>query len=260
MEKKKVKCALVTIMTVMALLTITLVIVYVVYPNKIRRLLILASSNMEIFVDRLKGRPYTVEGYDGIDVSKHNGVIKWDEVAKNENVKFVYIKATEGKNHTDRRYSWNIRDARKAGLKVGSYHFFTSSGSATAQFAHFSTVVRKEEQDLIPVLDVEASGIKGKWNDKQLQDSIWTFLNLAKKHYGKYPIIYSNEHFYNHQLGHVFDDLYLFIANYKSRPRLMGRGKHNIWQYTERGHLKGIGEYVDLNRLDNGMTVENLMW
>lgn len=258
--RKTLKYSLATFMAIVVLLGITLGIVYAVYPNMIRRLLISASSTMDIFVDRLEGQPYTMEGYDGIDVLKHNGVIKWDEVAKNEKVKFVYIKATEGGNLTDLRYKRNIREARKAGLKVGSYHFFTSRSSATAQFVHFSKAVNKEEQDLIPVLDVEASGINGKWSDRQLQDSVWAFLRLAKKHYGKYPILYTNEHFYNHELAHAFDQLFLFIANYQSRPSLRGRGNHNIWQYTERGHLKGIGEYVDLDRLDNGMTVDDLMW
>ena len=32
----------------------------------------------------------------GIDVSKYQGKIKWERVAKNKKVKFVYIRATEG--------------------------------------------------------------------------------------------------------------------------------------------------------------------
>lgn len=260
MSKNAFKKVLAAVGAIMVLLGMVLGIVYVLYPNKIRSILRTASSRVDVFVDRLKGKPYTEGVYDGIDVSKHNGVIRWNEVAKNEKVKFVYIKATEGKSHTDHRYRRNITEARKAGLRVGSYHFFTSRSSATEQFAHFSRVAKKEEQDLIPVLDVEESGIKGCWSDEQLQDSVWVFMRLAKKHYGKYPILYCNEHFYNHELGHAFDKLFLFIANYQSRPSLRGSGKHNIWQFTEKGHLKGIGEYVDLNRLENGMTVEDLMW
>ena len=241
------------------LIGVVLCVAYTLYPHKVRRLLGVVSSKTDIFIDRLRGVPYTKDRYDGIDVSKHNGVIKWNEVAKDKNVKFVYIKATEGKNHTDCRYRHNIREARKAGLNVGSYHFFTSRSSATEQFIHFSKVAKKEEQDLIPVLDIEASGIKGRWSGQQLQDSVWVFLRLAKKHYGQYPIIYSNEHFYRCELDHAFDRFYLFIANYQGQPQLGGRGKHNVWQYTEKGHLKGIGEYVDLNRLENGMTIEKLM-
>ena len=145
------------------------------------------------------------------------------------------------------------------GLKVGSYHFFTSKASAIAQFQHFKSVVRKSEQDLLPVLDVEEHGIKGRWEGKQLQDSVRVFAELVKKHYGKYPIIYSNEHFYNNELGHNFNNYYLFIANYNSAPSVGGSGKHNIWQYSEHGHLHGIGERVDLNRFNNGTTISDLM-
>ena len=62
--------------------------------------------------------------YDGIDVSKHNGNINWQQVAEDKNIKFVYIKATEGFSIVDSKYKKNLREARATGLKVGSYHFF----------------------------------------------------------------------------------------------------------------------------------------
>lgn len=242
------------------LVGIVLGVMYAVNPYKIKRLLGLVRSNASAntYVDRLKGTPFTTAGYDGIDVSKHNGIIKWGVVAKNKKVKFVYIKATEDKGHVDRLYRRNVTQARKNGLKVGSYHFFTSRNSVSEQFLHFSKVVKKNEQDLIPVLDIEESGINGKWEGKQLRDSVWKFAELVKNHYGKYPIIYSNESYYNNELCHAFDRLILFIANYQNRPRMKGHGKCNIWQYSERGHLKGIGEFVDLSRLQNGTTIRDL--
>ena len=102
---------------------IMLGIVYVVNPYKVKRLLGLVTSVSNVFVDRLKGKPYSQDDYDGIDVSRNNGVIKWSEVAKNKRIKFVFIKATEGKGYVDPYYRRNIAEARKAGLKVGSYHF-----------------------------------------------------------------------------------------------------------------------------------------
>lgn len=111
---------------------------------------------------------------------------------------------------------------------------------------------------MIPVLDIEESGINGKWEGEQLRDSVWRFAELVKKHYGMYPIIYSNESFYKNEMAHAFDRLVLFVANYQNRPRMKGRGKCNIWQYSERGHLHGIGEFVDLNRLLNGTTIRDL--
>lgn len=254
--KKKL---LIGFVVVVVLTAIVLGIMYVVNPYKVKRWFRKASVP-DVFIDRLRGKPYSNSDYDGIDVSKHNGVIKWDEVAKDKRVKYVFVRATVGKGKVDSRYRRNIKGARKAGLKVGSCHFFTSQSSATAQFLHFKSVVKKGEQDLIPVLDVEEKGINGRWEGQQLADSVKVFADLVKKHYGKYPIIYSNEHFYNHEMGHQFNRYFLFIANYhRYAPHVKGDGKHNIWQYSEHGHLRGIGEYVDLSRLMNGTTIQDLM-
>ncbi len=256
--KKGVKYALLSLGGLIAAVIIVFGVMYAVNPGKVKRLLGMAMSMTDVFVDRLKGQPYSKDDYDGIDVSRNNGVIKWHEVAKDKKIQFVFIKATEGKGYVDPHYRRNITMARKEGLKVGSYHFFTSKSSATAQFLHFMSVVKKSEQDLIPVLDVEELGIKGKWEGEQLQDSVRVFAEFVKKHYGKYPIIYTNEHFYNKELGHQFNRYYLFVANYKSSPSVHGDGKHNIWQFSKRGHLHGIGERVDLNRLTEGTKVEDL--
>lgn len=67
---------------------------------------------------------------------------------------------------------------------------------------------------------MEEKGIQGRWKGRQLQDSIQVFADLVKKHYGKYPIIYSNESFYNKEMGAKFNRYYLFIANYNSRNPL----------------------------------------
>ena len=56
--------------------------------------------------------------FDGIDVSKHQGVINWETLRKNPKIKYVYIKATEGSNLVDENYRTNIQNARKAGFKV----------------------------------------------------------------------------------------------------------------------------------------------
>ena len=109
------------------------------------------------------------------------------------------------------------------------------------------------------MLDVEEDGIKGKWQGRQLQDSVRVFAELVKKHYGKYPIIYSNENYYNKELDARFNRYLLFIANYQAIPYVGGKGKHNIWQYSEKGHLHGIGERVDLSRFTNGTTIKDLM-
>ena len=74
---------MVSLGSLVVLAGVGLEIMYVVSPYKVKRWVGIASSYSDVFVDRLKGQPYTHGGYDGIDVSKHNGVIKWKEIAKN---------------------------------------------------------------------------------------------------------------------------------------------------------------------------------
>lgn len=211
----------------------------------------------EVFVDHHPGAPFSDKVYDGIDVSKHNGVIRWQQVAENRNIKFVYVKATEGSTLVDRRYRKNLEGAKKQGLLVGSYHLLTSKTSVRRQFDNFRRTAVKAEQDLVPFLDVEKDGIKGKWTARQLQDSVALFAQLVKQHYGRLPVIYTNEGFYEKYLAPAFDSYYLFIANYNRRPDL-GSARHNLWQYSEHGCVRGIGEDVDLIKLENKTRLEQL--
>ena len=68
----------------------------------------------------------------GIDVSKHNGDIDFDEV-RDDDYQFVFIKASEGKTYRDDAFDRNYSGAKAAGLKVGAYHFFRKNRSGQEQ-------------------------------------------------------------------------------------------------------------------------------
>ena len=59
----------------------------------------------------------------GIDVSKWQGEIDWRKVTDAE-VRFAYIKATEGTGYTDPCFTANWQSAQSAGLLRGAYHYF----------------------------------------------------------------------------------------------------------------------------------------
>ena len=83
------------------------------------------------------------------------------------------------------------------------------------------------------MIDVEREGVKG-WSRKQVQDSVALFARLVKKYYGKKPLIYSR------------------------RPEIKGAGRHNIWQFTERGKVRGIKGHVDLDRFMSGTSLRDI--
>lgn len=198
-------------------------------------------------------------GYDGIDVSKFQGKIDWKKVAEDPNIQFVYIKATEGATKADARYDEYLRKAREQGLKVGSYHFFVSFRTADQQFANFRNHVPRKKQDLIPMVDVEEAGNRTA-KRAQLQQELSRFMELVKKEYGHYPILYSQYSFYNKMLAPEFNRYFIFIARYGERtPKLNGGGSFGMWQYTENGHVNGIKGNVDLDRFAAGTCLDDIL-
>lgn len=199
-------------------------------------------------------------GYHGIDVSRHQKDINWKEVAKNKNIQFVYIKATEGATLKDVKYDMNIKEARKYGIKVGSYCYFRTTSSAHAQFENFKKTAKKEDQDLIPVVDVEEMK---NWQRSQFQDSLKVFIRLVKAHYGKSPMIYSVNSFYNRNCAPEFNNYHLMIGRYNASvnntPIIKGKGTYTLWQYSEKGNIKGIKKPVDLNRFNPKYSINDLL-
>ena len=198
--------------------------------------------------------------FDGIDVSKHQGVIDWAELRKYSKIQFVYIKATEGSNYVDPRYRQNINNARKNGFKVGSYHYFTDLSSATLQFQNFIRTAKREEQDLVPVIDVEK---RNKWTPQQLRDSVKVFADLLEDYYGCKPIIYTFETFFTRNLGKAFEKYPIFIAKYpkgQEQPNINGI-KWILWQFSECGKFKGVKDnLVDMSRFNKGCSINDIIY
>ena len=194
--------------------------------------------------------------YDGIDVSKYQGNIDWEAIANNENIKFVYIKATEGATYTDPKFERNIAEARKHGVKVGCYHFLRSSSTIHDQFENIKQHIRREEQTFVPMIDVET---KGKWSNEQLVDSLHALAVKIYEYYHCAPIIYTYVNFYNRYLAGRFTNYPLFIARYTDDEPVLSDGTpYVIWQFSERGRVPGINGNVDLNRFGPGYSPHDI--
>lgn len=199
------------------------------------------------------------EVYHGIDVSNHQGSIDWDKVAKDENVQFVYIKATEGATYVSPTFEQNIQEARKAGMKVGCYHFLRATSYIHDQFRNFIEYCREDEQDLAPLIDIE---VKGSWLDEEVADSVKLFADLLEEYYGVRPIIYTGTNFYNKYLSEEFNDGYeLFIAKYsENEPELIDGTDYTIWQFTDCGEVNGIYTDVDQSRFNKGKSLKDILF
>jgi lysozyme len=202
---------------------------------------------------------FGVDTYHGIDVSNHQGVIDWKKVASDENVQFVYIKATEGATYVSPTFEKNIREARKAGMKVGCYHFLRASSYIRDQVANFTNFCRTHEQDLAPLIDIE---VKGSWKAENVSDSVKLFADLLEEHYGVRPIIYTGTNFFNRYLTKDFSEGYeLFIAKYSDDQPVLGNGvQYTLWQFTDCGEVSGIRTDVDQSRFNEGKSLNDILF
>ena len=196
--------------------------------------------------------------YDGIDVSSYQKDIDWDAVCNDKKIRFVYVKATEGATYTSPHFRYNIENARKHGLKVGSYHFLRTTSSLRSQFENFTRAVKPEEQDLVPLIDIEQ---RGNWTPKQIVDSLDVFIKMVSKHYNNCrPMIYTMTSFYNKYLASHFKKYPLFIARYsESAPELNDGANYTLWQYTDQGTVKGIDHAVDMCRFAKDKRIADIL-
>lgn len=194
---------------------------------------------------------------NGIDVSHFNGQIDWPTVAQDQDISFVFIKATQGTTYVDPMLSANASGAKNAGLKTGYYHFATLNSAdvaadASAEASFFTATISKlPKPDLPLVLDIEAN------QDDLPPTAVLTWINsffsgLQEHGYSDYAL-YSYTPFLNANLpsNHNLGSVRLWIAAYVNQPApVLPAGWENywIWQYSSSGNIAGISGNVDLDK------------
>lgn len=180
----------------------------------------------------------------GIDVSAHNGDIDFEKVA-GDSIDFVFIKVSEGLTFRDPRFDSNYVAARRAGLKVGAYHFFRYDCDGRLQACMLLAALRDLPLDFPIAFDVEDSG-NPKEYDREL---VHTRLAQAIEHMrlrGREVIIYTNKDGYRQWVKGYHDDVPLWICSFTDPP-LAGERQPYMWQYSHRGKVAGVSGAVDLD-------------
>ncbi|MCK9163951.1 MAG: hypothetical protein M0O93_06365 [Bacteroidales bacterium] len=191
-----------------------------------------------VIIDRNKYKVY------GIDVSSHQDEIDWEEVANN-NIKFCFLKATEGEDFVDKRYKENYLGARKNNILIGAYHFFRFGTPGRNQALNFINNVAINHLDLPPVLDVERHGnYFSSSNVNEIRIEIKNYLKEIERQYSIKPIIYTNIDGYQRYIQGYFNEYEIWICRICSEPH---NDHWSFWQYSHKGNVGGIKTNVDLN-------------
>ena len=191
-------------------------------------------------------------GIMGIDVSKWNGTIDWNQV-KASGVNYVIIRcgyrgSSAGSLIVDPKYKANIEGATKAGLKVGVYFFSQAVDEVEAvQEASMVLDLVKNYKISYPIfLDVEASGGRADNISKATRTAVCKAFCQTIQNSGYTAGIYANKTWLTSKIDTSQLGSYkIWLAQYAAAPTYTGR--YEMWQYKDSGSVPGISGHVDLN-------------
>ena len=196
----------------------------------------------------------------GMDVSQHNGKINFKK-AKRDGIEFVFIRVgytgytkSSFSLNLDKKYKTYIKDATRAGLKVGVYWYSQSTkvSEAKKEAKALLKAIKGYSITMPVVFDYEfADTKKGRLDSAKLSKTNMTanalaFLNTVSNA-GYDACIYASEnflqeHLYANQISLSFK---VWLANYSSKTNY--KGDYEFWQHTAKGRVSGLRGNVDIN-------------
>ncbi len=197
----------------------------------------------------------------GIDVSEWQDTINWVKVKKS-NVDFAMIRIAYGTGYLDKTYDYNMREANKVGMPVGTYVYSTATTKEQA-LEEAKLAIRKMRGYKVSypvVFDLEYPQM-GNLSPSKISELARTFCNEIKRA-GYYPMVYCNTYWYSSKVDMSrLSDLDVWIASYGDKIQAPSKSLYDytIWQATDgdgggvlnptKGLIDGIPKYcnVDVN-------------
>lgn len=183
----------------------------------------------------------------GVDVSHHQGVIDWERVRR-DRIDFAYLKASEGSTFTDPRFVANATGARRAGLRVGGYHYFSLCSPGAPQAAHFADrLASAPARTMPPAIDLE---LLGNCADPPPRDDLLlevrTFVAEVERRTGQRVVVYAYPDFESRYRIAEALERRLWVRRIGSTPP---HGDWWLWQRNDHASIDGISGPADLNIL-----------
>lgn len=178
----------------------------------------------------------------GIDVSEWQGTINWAQV-KQSDVDFAFVRISYGTGYMDKKYDYNMEQAEKAGVPVGTYVYsLATSTSGALKEAQLAIEKMKGYKVSYPVVyDLEAPSAQY-LSPQEKSKMILTFCNEIKKA-GYYPMLYCNAYWYkNHVDWSLLSGVDVWIASYGDRIQAPSSASYSysIWQATDGNSENGL--------------------
>ncbi len=203
--------------------------------------------------------------YDiGIDVSKHNGSIDWEQVKKS-GIQFAIIRAGNrgygeaGNMVEDPYFVQNMNGAIANGIKVGVYYF--SQAITVEEAIQEAEATLRMIQDngfadklsLPIVIDTEAAGGRADSMTKEQRTTVVKAFCERIKQAGYTPMVYANKSWLkNNLIMSELEQYEVWVAHYVKTDDPINNptdydGRFEIWQYTSEGSVPGVSGNVDID-------------
>lgn len=184
----------------------------------------------------------------GIDVSRYQGSINWNQVAA-AGKQFAIVRLGSSNSnglYVDPYFEQNVNGAHAAGLRVGAYYYTyaRSEQAVIDELSLFLQALTGLQLEYPVFVDVEDSSLTG-IGRAQLTNLVKFAMDILyqRKYYAGW---YSYTNFINNYLNAgALADYPLWVADYRST--LGYTGPYTMWQYTSSGRVSGISGAVDLN-------------
>lgn len=186
-----------------------------------------------------------------IDVSYWQGKISvenWKKIKKTCDYAICrasYTSQSKFALSKDSTFETNFKNAQKAGLKVGAYHYSQAItvDEAKKEAKYLCDILKGYKVDFYVVCDFEYGGRLSSKIGKKASDIANAFCDIVKAN-GYEPCIYANTSTLNNALTNP--KYPVWVAQYSSSCTY--KGKKVMWQYTSSGKVDGI----DKKNTNNG--------
>lgn len=186
----------------------------------------------------------TPDGLKGLDVSHWNDMPNFSKL-RDQGMRFVFSKASQGTSFVDDTYQRNTRAARDADLVVGAYHFFDYRKGGVAQANHYLATLRRTSGlgSLLPlVVDVETLKSLGTPNKAKAKGRLHAMLDELYRQTGRYPMIYTSRYMWDKVVGGPagFRQYPLWVACWRCDTVHLPNGWTD-WLFWQAGQFKFNG-------------------
>ena len=180
----------------------------------------------------------------GIDVSKYQGVINWQQV-KDSGVRFAMIRVGTTKKGLDEQFVNNIMGANAVGIRTGIYiySYATTPEQAVAEANLVLSWIAPYTVSFPVAIDIEDSCQKG-LNPAQLQAVADSFAAVMHAN-GYETMVYASKNWFLGRMPVVSSPKW--VAQYSSACDYPA--DYAMWQSTSHGSIPGIPSRVDINHL-----------